>query len=313
MNNYSEGILSNAILTCDDVYTKDDYERGFFTKIYPFTTENINGYINNFDLNNKTLLTVGSSGDQVINSTLYGCKEHTVVDICPYTKYYFYLKKAAITTLSYDEFVNFFCYCNYPKDDIKNRRAFNIDSYNKIKECLRMLDYESFLFWDELFSLYKPLKIRRKLFKDDEDRLMQLVKTNLYMSNEWYFNDTKKALRGVNPEFVIGDIFNTDIINKYDNIFLSNVGQFFEVDKYKELIDKLSNNLNVDGRMLVSYLYDINDKNVYEKSIYDLNYSKEVLKDYITSIEVFTGVRGILFKDENIMKDGAMIYKKTRH
>ena len=43
MNNYSEGILSNAILTCAGVYTKDDYERGFFTRIYPFTTENING------------------------------------------------------------------------------------------------------------------------------------------------------------------------------------------------------------------------------------------------------------------------------
>ena len=58
-----------------------------FSWIYPFTTENINGYIDMFDLKDKSLFTVGSSGDQAINAILKGCKDITVLDINPFTKY----------------------------------------------------------------------------------------------------------------------------------------------------------------------------------------------------------------------------------
>ena len=39
-----------------------------FYSIYPFTTENISGYIDCFDLDKHNLLTVGSSTDQVLNA-----------------------------------------------------------------------------------------------------------------------------------------------------------------------------------------------------------------------------------------------------
>ena len=74
--------------------------------IYPFTTENIAGYINEFDLENKRLLTVGSSSDQVINASLKNTKDVTLIDINPYTKYYFYLKVASLRSLNKDEFYN---------------------------------------------------------------------------------------------------------------------------------------------------------------------------------------------------------------
>ena len=41
-----------------------------FHTIYPFATENINDYTEYFDLKDKSLLTVGSSGDQAINALL---------------------------------------------------------------------------------------------------------------------------------------------------------------------------------------------------------------------------------------------------
>lgn len=75
-----------------------------FAEIYPFTTENIYGYLNQFDLSNKSLLTLGSSCDQAINAIMHNCRDITVLDICPFTKFYFYLKKAAILSLSYEEF-----------------------------------------------------------------------------------------------------------------------------------------------------------------------------------------------------------------
>lgn len=56
----------------------DDLGIGNFINIYPFTTENIAGYINEFELKDKSLLTVGSSGDQVINAALYDCQDITL-------------------------------------------------------------------------------------------------------------------------------------------------------------------------------------------------------------------------------------------
>ena len=63
-----------------------DLENGF-NKLYSFTTENIKDYISSFDLNNKSLLTVGSSADQAINAILNGCKDVTIMDINPFVKY----------------------------------------------------------------------------------------------------------------------------------------------------------------------------------------------------------------------------------
>lgn len=52
-----------------------------FQKIYPFTTENIAGYITQLDIKNKSVLTVGSSSDQVFNCLLLEAKEVTLFDI----------------------------------------------------------------------------------------------------------------------------------------------------------------------------------------------------------------------------------------
>ena len=78
MNNYFESVLTNAILRCEGKYTYDDECRQGFSRIYPFTTENISGYIDKFDLGNKSLLTVVSSVDQVINASLFNCTDQTV-------------------------------------------------------------------------------------------------------------------------------------------------------------------------------------------------------------------------------------------
>ena len=79
-----------------------------YKRIYPFTTENINGYINYFDLKNKSLLTVGSSGDQILNAYKNRCRDITLLHLHPYAKYYINLKIAGILSLSYQEFIEFF-------------------------------------------------------------------------------------------------------------------------------------------------------------------------------------------------------------
>ena len=52
-----------------------------FQSGYAFTTENISGYISNMDIKNKSVLTLGSSCDQVFNCLLLDAKDVTIFDI----------------------------------------------------------------------------------------------------------------------------------------------------------------------------------------------------------------------------------------
>ena len=187
-------------------YSSDSY----FTRIYPFTTENIKGYLSLFDLNNKSLLTVGSSGDQVLNAILGGVSNIDVYDLCPFSEEYYNLKRAAIEVLSREEFLNFFCYKNYPKNFINNDDAFNLFSYFKIRDVLKGINYDVFRFWETLFSEYGGLKIRKGLFLTDEYSYNVIVKVNNYLSNDMEYLKLRSMLCDVNMNFEIGNIFDLE-------------------------------------------------------------------------------------------------------
>lgn len=313
MTNNLEQDLYNAKLKCDGIYSRELNKCGIFDRIYPFTTENIAGYINLFDLDNKSLLTVGSSGDQVINASLFNCKDQTVIDINPFTKYYFYLKKAAIISLTYQEFLDFFLYRNYPKFCHNNKQVFDREIFNKLKKILKFEDYDSFYFWNELLTSYDTELPRRELFSDDEDRDIVLKKINLYMQNSTYFEKTKTSIREVNPMFICDGIMKVNLNRNYDNIFLSNLGLYFGIDKLKILIEKLYPYAN--ELILLCYLYQTEEHDEYNSNwseIYDLNKLKHTLKDYITSFNTFCGVKGILFEDESFGRDSIIMCNKTK-
>ena len=301
-------LANDKMMNCHEV----SEEAGKFFWIYPFTNENINGYIDMFDLKEKSLLTVGSSGDQAINAILKGCKDITLLDINPFTKYYFNLKKAALLTLTYEEFCKFFCYIDYPKVFKYNYNAFNYDGYNKLKKVLNKLDEESYLFWDTLFDVCKANDVRRKLFSNDEDRVSVVKGINPYLKNKNNFNETKIRIKNINPKFIKGDIFKIKLEKTYDNIFLSNIGTYYSLEDNKLLVDKLVNNLNINGKMLMCYLYKTKRDTEYRDEwdpIYNLDKTFEVLGDYITYFESFIGTQGLKFEDENI-KDSIIVYQK---
>lgn len=299
--------LSKAINMSDGKYYKEK-----FSLIYPFTTENISGYINSFDLSNKSLLTVGSSCDQVINASLNNCTDISVIDICPFTKYYFYLKKAAILSLNYNEFTNFFCYIDYPKTFGVNLKSFDKNSFLKLSNILKELDYESYSFWNQLFSVYKPLKVRKNLFNSDEDKIRVLKNLNLYLKNESLYNKSKLTLEKVNPNFIIGDIKEIKLSERYDNIWLSNIGQYLKLEELKQIVDNLFKNLNDDGKLLVCYLYQTVKNSRYDEEwaeIYNLEKVFDIFKGYNLDIESFIGQKGILHEC-NSMKDSILVYRK---
>lgn len=228
-----------------------------YSKIYTFATENINGYVKYFDLNNKSLLTVGSSGDQILNAFFYGTKDITLCDINPYAKYYVYLKLAAILSLNYLEFQSFFF--KRGLDCYYNKNMFSLELFDKIKANLRLFDYESFLFWDELFNSYSAQNIRDCLFDDDEYRNDVIKNFNRYLKNEDSYNELKQVIRKINFKYLNCDIFKDDIIGKFDNIFLSNLCTITNTQKIKELLKKLDlNNIKDNGSVLLGYLWDTN-------------------------------------------------------
>ena len=68
----------------------------FVNKIYPFTTESIAGYMNKMDMENKSVLTVGSSIDHALSACLYGSKDITLIDISEQTLDYLLYKIDAV-------------------------------------------------------------------------------------------------------------------------------------------------------------------------------------------------------------------------
>ena len=61
---------------------------GEFSRIYSFATENVSGYIDYFNFNDNSLLTVGSSGDQILNAFYNGARDITLFDINEFPNYY---------------------------------------------------------------------------------------------------------------------------------------------------------------------------------------------------------------------------------
>ena len=303
MSNEFDTILNNAIKQCNG-----DMEVKKFPYIYPFTTENINGYIDYFDLNNKSLLTVGSSGDQVISAIDKGAKDITVLDINEYTKYYYYLKIASILSLKYDEFMNFLRYIDYPLFFTRNEMVFNINTFERIKSTLKKIDVESFEFWNTLFSIHRGILVRESLFSSDELDNHMLKRIDKYFESKESFNSIKEKVADIRPKFIVGDILNPSLDKKYDNIWLSNIGCYLTLDKLKKIVDNLDKNLNIDGSMLISYLYSINVLGVTTKSrnpIYDVDKVIELLDEYLPSL---FSVEGVSMND----KDAILTYKKKR-
>lgn len=303
--------LCRAINICEGDFS---LRKHLISTIYSFTTENISGYLKFFDLKNKSLLTVGSSGDQILNAYFFGARDITLIDINEYAKFYIYLKISAIISLNHKEFQEFFFI-----HDIKsnyNKNVFSKELFNKIKSTLRILDYESYLFFDELFSLFQPKIIRNRLIEDDEKRVKTITNFNTYLKNEENYNILKNKIHSITFKYINEDIYKTNLNHTYDNIFLSNLCGFVSIEKTKELVKKLdNNNLNINGKMLIAYLYEIkfNENNYMDNwsSIYKMPITRKLLQKYITEYHQITGGRSFFFNDSN-QEDLVLIYKKHK-
>lgn len=243
-----------------------------------------------------------------------GARDITLIDINEYAKFYIYLKISAIISLDYKEFQEFFFI-----QDLKsnyNRNVFSKELFEKLKPTLRLLDYESYLFFDELFSLFKPNVIRNSLMDDDEKRLKVITGFNIYLKNETNYNILKNKIHNITFKYINKDIYTFNINHTYDNIFLSNLCTSTSIQKTKELVQKLdNNNLNINGKMLIAYLYEIKfiENNYMDdwSPIYKMPITRERIKEYITEYHQIKGSKSFIWDDFD-NKDLILIYKKNK-
>jgi len=294
--------LALATKLCDKrnfFFTKTD-----FNKIYPFTTENISGYIDEFDLNNKSLLTVGSSGDQAFNAALNGCKDITILDKSPFTREFFYLKKAALLSLDIDDFINLFSLKTKQK-----KETFNYDDIETVLSTLMYDDIEAYDFWNRLFDRRSLKQVREKLFLTDECNIPTLISSNNYLKTEESYNELKDKIESIHPQFLIQDVREPQLDKQYDNIFLSNIFDYLKGREALYVIHNLLPHLNEQGKMLIYYLYSITlDDNIPTiEELYDptqvLNYVPE--ESELIPIESME-------KRKIKQKDGVIVYQKKR-
>lgn len=234
-----------------------------YDSTYLFSNENVAGLVDNIDLKDKKILTVCSSSDQVFNFLLKNPSCIETFDINIFTKYLFYLKRAAILSLDREGFLDFFL----PK--FFNRgRLFNNDTYGIIRENIEC-DYVR-LFWDVLFACNNERKLYKSplFFEDNLDREVLVSCNNYLMNDDAYYTLREKLKKINNINFWHLNLFKDDLLldTKFDFIYLSNIFDYLSstsMSRYlsdiSDVIMRLEKNLSDDGKIGLCYLYCFRD------------------------------------------------------
>lgn len=261
-----------------------------YESLYTFATEDMSTYFKEFTITNS-FLTIGSSGDQVINAINSGAKNIDVFDCNRLCRHAMYLKLAAIQGLSYEEFTEYYT-------------TFSPFLFIKLIE---FLPEEELMYWGTLYSMFGLSNIKsgeylRNLLFTYKRLNNDLIKEiNPYLVPENY-NKLKKSINEVSINYIDSDLYNlpSHITNKkYDAINLSNIYEYlnygntttFQNAQYYHdfIINNLLPHLNYNGSIMVSYLYAWSDKAHQEfKKLYQKSNGKIVstgalsMSDYIT-------------------------------
>lgn len=231
-----------------------------YSQIYPFTNENLVECFKNFNFKNKRCLTVLGSSDQALDMYLKGACKITTFDINKLTKYYFYLKKAALlSNLTKEEYIRLF-------NPYSNKKySYYYDTFSRICKNLQGDNLE---FWSRLFDKYKGIDITRHLFYISIYS-KTLENTIKYLSGNNYYKLRERA-KDLDINFINTNIKNLPqiISEKYDFIYLSNIMDYASymysdipstginaLENFKKLILQLTNCLDENGKMVIAYLF----------------------------------------------------------
>lgn len=270
---------------------------GRFNSIYPFTSENIAGYMKDLDLTGKKVITVTGSTDHILNAILQGATEITTFDINPLTKPYMDLKISALKNLSYEDFIKLFLF----------ESNMNLDY--SIISSLDMSD-ESKMFWLEQLSKFNNngIELRNSsLFNTKYFNPNSKLLQNLYLERSKY-NLLKQQIKDANITFINASLKDLRVDEHFDYMFLSNISDYLSLmyscdtlKKYRDLLIEFQKRIDI---IYFAYLYDIGNSNP-RTEIDNLNKVKEIFSNF-QQVEFKSALEG----SSQDKKDGVLILKR---
>jgi hypothetical protein len=231
-------------------YSDANKDNDTVEKVYYSSNEVLDDEFKNFgDMNGKRVLTVGSSGDQLLSAIYYGAKDVTLIDANIFSRYFTEYKIAMIKNFDYETYYNVF-FSGYHVEKI-----FEHNVYSKI---FHDLSPEAQEFWGTIFlEETSAEEIVKKFFHDPHGRKME------YFKFEDSYNKCKQNLQSANIHFINAELseFPKVIDGKFDLIMLSNIFDYLAHDKndtrsYIKTINKLFKKyLNPDGKIQAYYSF----------------------------------------------------------
>ncbi len=312
----------------DEKYEKKLEVSQKFTRIYPFTTENIKGYLEQYDFTNQTVLTVGASGDHILNLILLGATKIDYFDINPFTEFYIELKLAAVKALEYEEFEEYFFYNNWAH--FSTQKCMDIKLYQKISFYLPS---HIRTFWDSLYLEFSGEEILySKLFEANELPSDVIKEINPYLNRKQFYRLKEKLLQNkYKLHFYEGNLKDlpSKLKKKYHAIILSNVAKYLQnmydkdikklyktsstyVKLFKNTIKQLLQYVQKEGIIFVAYLYDTErckGKHILYP-IYDIDLREKYFPYPEYQMEEFVGIEQLKYDYQE--NDAVLVYKKNR-
>lgn len=266
-----------------------------YNKIYSFTTENITGYFPKFNFKEKSVLTVGASGDHLINAYLLGANNVKCFDINLLAQYFTELKVAYLKNHGFTAFKDFFM-----RD--KGEELFSYSDYMKVKGDI---SFQARYFFNCAYEYFNSngKKLREsEIFNNLHDEQQRKISNNLYLENEVSYSKAQKCIKEGCYNWVSSSLKDLgqelDENEMFDLIILSNISDYthlmFNTDDYLSefkslIVSELLGKLKIGGKMVFAYIYDFDNKNESKK--------RNEINNHKRRKEVFEGIERTKYKE----------------
>ena len=265
LNSDNKYLVGTALEKFYGLNTLMDYLNSATEKAYPSSNEILRDVFKEFgSLEGKKVLTVGSSGDQVLNAIYHGSKDVTLIDANIFAKFFTEYKIALIKNLDFNEFLYIF--------DLRilNGGMFEPKIFQRV---FHDLSPEAQAFWGEIF-------IDQEWPYETVSRIMDysFFKFSDFYRDENAYNNLKEKLKDAKISYIVSEFkdFPEDISDSYDIMLFSNIFDYMYSNKdlksFRATANQLYNNhLNKNGKIHLSYSFTNKKNNTLENLFEDLS------------------------------------------
>ena len=212
-------------------------------KMQLFTNENIK-YINSMNINGKTLLAVAGGFDSIFDFILKGTNSVVAVDINRKQYYVGQLKMWAIQKLPYNTYKELLL------DGHKLMGSLSI----LLKNVNPKDDSAASIFWQKTLKKLGFI-LTDNVFTGNLDETFERRVLCNYLENEKSYLELREKLNNTKIEFIAGNMLNiinsSDFANKFDNVLLSNISDYIDVEKFNNFVNNdVKKVLSTSGKVL---------------------------------------------------------------